>query len=91
MVSWIVEPEPWLLEAFLIADLDVPLNLDGNSHNRFHPELTVARAKAVARALALPVIPNPGIGGRSDRSCFRPDYLTIVGSSSATMFAERVG
>lgn len=64
LVSWIVEPEPCLLEAFLIADLDVPLNLEGNAHNRFHPELTAARAKAVARALALPVITNPGIGGR---------------------------
>ena len=64
MVSWIIEPEPWLLEAFLIADLDVPLNLEGNSRNRFHPELTAARAKAVARALAMPVIPNSGVGGR---------------------------
>lgn len=64
MVSWIVEPEPWLLEAFLIADLDVPINLEGNAGNRFHPELKAARAKAVARALALPVIPNPGTGGR---------------------------
>lgn len=31
LVSWIVDEEPWVVEAFLIADLDVPLNLEGNS------------------------------------------------------------
>jgi hypothetical protein len=56
LVAWVVDPEPWLLEARLIADLDVPLNLDGNRHHRFHPELTAARAQAVARARALPIL-----------------------------------
>lgn len=59
LVSWVTDPEPWLLEERLIAGLDVPLNLDGNAHNRFHPELTAIRAAAVARARALPVLPNP--------------------------------
>jgi hypothetical protein len=53
-VSWIVHPAPWVLEADLIAGLDVPLNLDGNTHNRFHPELSAARREAVARARTLP-------------------------------------
>ena len=62
-VSWVVEEAPWLLEHHLIKHLDVPLNLDGNSHNRFHRELTARRAAAVARARALPIVPNPAVGG----------------------------
>jgi hypothetical protein len=63
-VSWMVRDCPWELEDVLIASLDLPLNLEGNSRNRFHPELTRTRARCVARANSLPVLPNPGIGGR---------------------------
>ena len=63
-VAWIVRPEPWELEDDLIRRIDLPLNLHGNSRNRFHPQLTAARAAAVARARALPIQPNPGVGGR---------------------------
>jgi hypothetical protein len=63
-VSWVVRDRPWELEDELIAALDVPLNLKGNSRNQFHPILTEARARCVARARALPVLPNPGVGGR---------------------------
>ena len=63
-VSWAVRDRPWELEEFLIATLDLPLNLEGNSRNRFHPELTRARARCVADAKALPALPNPGVGGR---------------------------
>jgi hypothetical protein len=56
LVSWLEDPEPWVLEEQFIADLDVPLNLEGNRRNRFHPELTARRAQAVARARALPVL-----------------------------------
>jgi hypothetical protein len=63
-VSWIVDPSPWLLEAQLIANLDVPLNLGSNKHNAFHPQLVAARAAAVANARSLPVIRNPSVGGR---------------------------
>lgn len=52
------------LEERLIELLDLPLNLDGNSRNAFHPELTRVRRDAVASANALPVVPNPGVGGR---------------------------
>lgn len=48
-VSWVVRERPWELEDELIAELDLPLNLQGNSHNRFHPVLTGARARCVAR------------------------------------------
>jgi hypothetical protein len=63
-VSWVVRDYPWELEDVLIASLDLPLNLEGNSRNRFHPELTQTRARWVAHANSLPVLPNPGIGGR---------------------------
>jgi hypothetical protein len=61
-VSWVVRGRPWELEDELIAALDLPLNLQGNPHNRFHSVRRV-RARCVAQARVLPVVPNPGIGG----------------------------
>lgn len=58
-MGWIVDETPWLLEARVIANLDVPLNVDGNQHNRFHTELVATRAQAVARARTLPHRPKP--------------------------------
>jgi hypothetical protein len=58
-----VRPRPWELEDELIMAVDLPLNLLGNRHNRFYTILREARARCVARAKALPVVPNPGIGG----------------------------
>jgi hypothetical protein len=55
LVSWVVHPEPWLLEKVLIATLDVPLNLDGNKHSAFYPELKRLRAEAERNARNLPV------------------------------------
>ena len=63
-VSWVIRERPWELEDDLIAAVDLPLNLEGNSRNQFHQVLTQARARCVAHANALPVLPNPGIGGR---------------------------
>jgi hypothetical protein len=51
----------------LIATLDLPLNLQANSHNQFHPVLTAARARCVAQVKALPVVPNPGHRRRTPR------------------------
>lgn len=64
LVSWITSPQPWLVEDELIAHLDVPLNLQGNNHNHYHPKLTGIRQAAKARALSLPALPNPGAGGK---------------------------
>ncbi|MEU2005576.1 GIY-YIG nuclease family protein [Rhodococcus sp. NPDC019627] len=64
LVSWIARDAPWELEDKLIATLDLPLNLHGNSRNAFYPHLKAARADAKRRASELPVLPNPGIGGR---------------------------
>jgi hypothetical protein len=63
-VSWVVRTRPWELEDYLISALNLPLNLTGNSRNQFHPVLTAARTRCVTRARALPIVPNPGIGGR---------------------------
>jgi hypothetical protein len=63
-VSWVIRERPWELEHDLIAAVDLPLNLEANSRNRFHQVLTQTRARCVAQANALPVMPDPGIGGR---------------------------
>ncbi|GAB2775124.1 GIY-YIG nuclease family protein [Streptomyces daliensis] len=54
-VCWLEHAEPWTVEADLIARLDLPLNLDQNRHNAFHPHLTELRARARHRARDLPV------------------------------------
>jgi hypothetical protein len=70
-VNWAVRDRPWELEDELIAALDLPLNLQGNPHNRFYSVLTGARARCVAQAQGLPVVPNPGIGGGRARRSLR--------------------
>lgn len=63
-VSWIEDDSPWLIEDHLISVLDLPLNLDQNKHNAFHAALTAVREQAKRHADALPILPNPGVGGR---------------------------
>ena len=50
LVSWAVHQEPWELEEALIASLDLPLNIQGNAHNRFYPELRRLRSEAEQQA-----------------------------------------
>ncbi|WP_337110479.1 GIY-YIG nuclease family protein [Prescottella equi] len=64
LVSWVESVEPWEVEHRLITSLDVPLNLDSNGHNEFYPVLKTVRSEARRRAGELPVLPNPGVGGR---------------------------
>ncbi|MFJ3761748.1 GIY-YIG nuclease family protein [Streptomyces sp. NPDC090080] len=59
-VCWIERSEPWELESRLIADLDLPLNLDQNRHNAFHDRLKEIRARAREQARELPV-ENQGV------------------------------
>ncbi|MET9824292.1 MULTISPECIES: GIY-YIG nuclease family protein [Streptomyces] len=47
--------EPWDLESQLISQLDLPLNLDQNSHNAFHSRLKELRVQARQRARELPI------------------------------------
>ena len=63
-VSFVRTERPWELEDELIRRIDLPLNLEGNTHNAFHPALTRLRKAAVAAANTLPVLPNPGRRGR---------------------------
>ncbi len=56
LVSWVVRAEPWVLEAELIARLNLPLNLQGNAHNSFYPVLKQLRAEAEAAARSLPIV-----------------------------------
>jgi hypothetical protein len=50
-VCWMPHPRPWELE----AQLDLPLNLHGNSQHPFYPNLRAIRAAAKDTARALPV------------------------------------
>ncbi|WP_406377881.1 GIY-YIG nuclease family protein [Streptomyces sp. NBC_00197] len=56
-VCWIEHHEPWTLELELISQLDLPLNLDQNRHNRFHSHLKELRSQARQRARELAVSP----------------------------------
>jgi hypothetical protein len=58
LVCWLEHAEPWTVEEDVIQRYDVPLNLDQNKHNRFHPELTAARRRAKQAAAELPIVPN---------------------------------
>ena len=49
-VAWVVDAEPWLLEAELISSLVLPLNLDQNRRNPFRRSL--AEARRLQRELA---------------------------------------
>lgn len=64
LVSWVIHERPWELEDSAIATLDLPLNLDGNSRNAFYGELKRVRSRCTTRADELPIVANPGIGGR---------------------------
>jgi hypothetical protein len=64
-VHWVLHEQPWELERELIASLDVPLNLAGNTRNIFHATLTRIRADAVARARELPILPSTVSGASS--------------------------
>lgn len=55
-VHWLEHSEPWTVEEDVINRFDVPLNLDQNTHNAFHPELSAARRRAKQRAATLPVV-----------------------------------
>ncbi|WP_242453771.1 GIY-YIG nuclease family protein [Mycolicibacterium sp. P9-64] len=57
LVSWLVHPEPWLLEEKLIAAFDLPLNGQAsNKDNAFYPELTRLRREAMVSANKLRVL-----------------------------------
>jgi hypothetical protein len=56
-VTWVTDPEPWLVEDYLIRTESLRLNLQGNTHHPFRATLSGIRGEARARARA---------GGASD-------------------------
>jgi hypothetical protein len=56
LVCWLEHPQPWLVEHEAIKRLDLPLNLDQNSHHGFHLALSAARAAARESARAQPIV-----------------------------------
>lgn len=55
-VCWLVDPEPWIAESRLIAELVLPLNLDQNKHSGFYSTLSAARGAQRELARALPLL-----------------------------------
>jgi hypothetical protein len=53
-VAWFVTDEPEAVEAYLIHNVSLPLNLDQNNHP-FKPALAAMRAAARMQARELPV------------------------------------
>ena len=51
LVTWMPTPEPWRLEARLIASVSLPLNLQHNGDHPFHGTLSALRREARVRAL----------------------------------------
>jgi len=63
-VSWLQCPAPWDVEARLVQQLSLPLNLAGNKGHPFHLAISLLRRQARQRAdahdVAHPVSPSPG-------------------------------
>jgi len=57
-VGWIECDEPWRIEERLISAICLPLNLDQNRANRFHPVLSERWRLAKIRARDLPIWNN---------------------------------
>lgn len=55
-VSWLVDAEPWLAETRILKAIDLPLNLDQNTHSGFHGELSRARARQREQARTAPIL-----------------------------------
>ncbi|MFC1678693.1 GIY-YIG nuclease family protein [Elusimicrobiota bacterium] len=49
-VSWLLHPEPWIVEDEAIDRLNLPLNLKGNEQHPFYSHLTQIRKIATQRA-----------------------------------------
>ena len=54
-VCWVEHSKPWELEADIFRELDLPLNIQLNSHHPFANELSQARRNASAQAKACPI------------------------------------
>ena len=68
-LEWVVTDSPWLLEARLIGEIPLPLELDQNRHGILHVRLSSARAeqRTLARQFA-----NFGVHFRTGRVWLKP-------------------
>ena len=84
LVSWVPCDRPWEVEHELIHALDLPLNLDDNRHHRFQRSLSGIRSAAMRRARDLPVVANPGVGGRgvAEPDRLRPYAASLAGGTA---------
>ena len=98
-----VRDRPWELEDELIAAVDVPLNLQGNPHNRFHSVLTEVRARCVAQAKTCQWCPVPASrastasglrchdSNRDSNSSSQRQTSAVGGTHERWQFAWRLG
>lgn len=54
-VAWMPVNAPWMVEKHAIESLNLPLNLQGNSHHPYYPKLKKLRAQHRDAARALPI------------------------------------
>ena len=62
-VHWVEHDEPWVLEANLIANLSLPLNIQGNTH-AFKPLLSAMRNRAMSEAKLMAIADESGLRRR---------------------------
>ena len=55
-VSWVEVDAPWEVEPYLLSQLNLPLNIEGHSHNPFYDTLRAIRKRCRERARQLPVL-----------------------------------
>lgn len=56
-MAWLPHPEPWTVEAELIALMQPPLNVMANQSHPFYPFIKAARSRLEAAAQIEPLLP----------------------------------
>ena len=59
-ISWILDPEPWVLEENMFKSVSLPLNLKGNEHV-FKNTLSTLRKEAIHQARMLEIANESGL------------------------------
>lgn len=59
-ISWILDPEPWVLEENMFKSVSLPLNLKGNEHV-FKNTLSTLRKEAIRQARMLEIVNELGL------------------------------
>ena len=59
-ISWVLDPEPWVIEENTLKSVSLPLNLKGNEHV-FKSSLSTLRKEAITQARILEIANELGI------------------------------